>query len=37
MSASENQASRKSEFNQIIEEQLAKGLFKMRAHRDRAK
>jgi hypothetical protein len=29
MSASENQASRKSEFNQIIEEQLAKGLFKM--------
>lgn len=30
MSASENQASRKSEFNQIIEEQLAKGLFKMR-------
>lgn len=30
MSASENQASRKSEFNQIIEEQLASGLFKMR-------
>jgi regulator of protease activity HflC (stomatin/prohibitin superfamily) len=30
MSASENQASRKSEFNQIIEEQLKEGLFKMR-------
>lgn len=30
MSASENQASRKSEFNQIIEEQLSRGLFKMR-------
>lgn len=30
MSASENQASRKSEFNQIIEEQLSAGLFKMR-------
>jgi len=30
MSASENQASRKSEFNQIIEEQLGSGLFKMR-------
>ena len=30
MSASENQASRKSEFNQIIEEQLGLGLFKMR-------
>lgn len=30
MSASENQASRKAEFNQIIEEQLSKGLFKMR-------
>ncbi len=30
MSASENQASRKSEFNQIIEEQLSQGLFKMR-------
>jgi hypothetical protein len=30
MSASENQASRKAEFNQIIEEQLAAGLFKMR-------
>ena len=30
MSASENQASRKSEFNQIVEEQLANGLFKMR-------
>jgi hypothetical protein len=29
MSASENQASRKSEIKQIIEEQLAKGLFKM--------
>lgn len=30
MSASENQASRKAEFNQIIEEQLGRGLFKMR-------
>lgn len=30
MSASENQASRKSEFNQLIEEQLAVGLYKMR-------
>lgn len=30
MSASENQASRKAEFNQIIEEQLTNGLFKMR-------
>lgn len=30
MSASENQASRKAEFNQIVEDQLAKGLFKMR-------
>lgn len=30
MSASENQASRKAEFNQIIEEQLSRGLFKMR-------
>lgn len=30
MSASENQASRKAEFNLIVEEQLAKGLFKMR-------
>ena len=30
MSASENQASRKAEFNQIIEEQLGQGLFKMR-------
>jgi hypothetical protein len=30
MSASENQASRKSEFNQIVEEQLSRGLFKMR-------
>lgn len=29
MSASENQASRKAEFNQIVEDQLAKGLFKM--------
>lgn len=30
MSASENQASRKAEFNQIVEEQLERGLFKMR-------
>jgi hypothetical protein len=30
MSASENQASRKSEFNQIVEDQLSQGLFKMR-------
>lgn len=30
MSASENQSSRKSEFNQIVEEQLVKGLYKMR-------
>lgn len=30
MSASENQSSRKAEFNQIVEEQLSKGLFKMR-------
>ena len=30
MSASENQAARKAEFNQTVEEQLAKGLFKMR-------
>jgi hypothetical protein len=30
MSASENQASRKAEFNQVVEEQLAKGLFEMR-------
>jgi hypothetical protein len=30
MSASENQSSRKAEFNQIVEEQLAQGLFKMR-------
>lgn len=30
MSASENQASRKSEFNQTVEEQLIKGLFEMR-------
>lgn len=30
MSASENQASRKGEFNQIIEEQLSSGLFKTR-------
>ena len=30
MSASENQSSRKSEFNQIVEEQLKAGLFKMR-------
>lgn len=30
MSASENQASRKAEFNQIVEEQLAGGLYKMR-------
>jgi len=30
MSASENQASRKSEFNQVVEEQLVKGLFEMR-------
>jgi hypothetical protein len=30
MSASENQSSRKSEFNQIVEEQLKLGLFKMK-------
>ncbi|MEN6367614.1 MAG: SPFH domain-containing protein [Thermoguttaceae bacterium] len=30
MSASENQASRKAEFNQVVEEQLTKGLFEMR-------
>lgn len=30
MSASENQSSRKSEFNQIVEEQLINGLFRMR-------
>lgn len=30
MSASENQASRKAEFNQIVEEQLERGLFKMK-------
>jgi hypothetical protein len=30
MSASENQSSRKSEFNQIVEEQLKSGLFKMK-------
>jgi hypothetical protein len=30
MSASENQASRKSEFNQVVEEQLTQGLFEMR-------
>lgn len=30
MSASENQASRKAEFNQMVEAQLAKGLFEMR-------
>ena len=30
MSASENQASRKAEFNLIVEEQLSQGLFKMR-------
>lgn len=30
MSASENQAARKAEFNNIVEEQLSKGLFKMR-------
>lgn len=30
MSASENQAARKAEFNQTVEEQLAEGLFKMR-------
>lgn len=30
MSASENQASRKAEFNQSVEEQLSKGLFEMR-------
>lgn len=30
MSASENQNSRKAEFNQIVEEQLVKGLYKMR-------
>jgi hypothetical protein len=29
MSASENQASRKAEFNQVVEEQLIKGLFEM--------
>jgi hypothetical protein len=30
MSASENQASRKAEFNETVEEQLSKGLFEMR-------
>lgn len=30
MSASENQASRKAEFNETVEDQLAKGLFEMR-------
>lgn len=30
MSASENQASRKAEFNQIVEDQMVRGLFKMR-------
>ncbi len=30
MSASENQASRKAEFNQVVEEQLQQGLFEMR-------
>jgi len=30
MSASENQASRKAEFNEVVEEQLKKGLFEMR-------
>lgn len=30
MSASENQASRKAEFNQVVEEQLVRGLFEMR-------
>lgn len=30
MSASENQASRKAEFNQVVEEQLKQGLFEMR-------
>lgn len=30
MSASENQASRKAEFNQVVEEQLARGLYEMR-------
>ncbi len=30
MSASENQASRKAEFNQVVEEQLSNGLFEMR-------
>jgi hypothetical protein len=30
MSASENQAARKAEFNQVVEEQLVKGLFEMR-------
>lgn len=30
MSASENQASRKAEFNQVVEEQLVNGLFEMR-------
>ena len=30
MSASENQASRKAEFNQVVEEQLSQGLFEMR-------
>src|SRR5208337_1967358 len=30
MSASENQASRKAEFNQVVEEQLTQGLFEMR-------
>jgi hypothetical protein len=31
MSASQNQASRKAEFNQIVEEQLERGLFAMRS------
>ena len=30
MSASENQASRKAEFNQVVEEQLVNGLYEMR-------
>ena len=30
MSASENQASRKAEFNQVVEEQLTQGLFEMK-------
>jgi hypothetical protein len=30
MSASENQASRKAEFNQVVEEQLIRGLYEMR-------